>query len=91
MQLCYTCYTSLTIESIIMVGVRLGEKTEERLAHLAQMTGRSKSYYLKQAVEKFLDEREEYLIAISELEKVHQGESTIGIKELMKRIEEMDD
>jgi len=52
-----------------MLAVRLNHDTETRLAHLAKETGRSKSYYVKQAIENFLEEREDYLLALSVLEK----------------------
>ena len=52
-----------------MLAVRISEKLEERLSHLAEQTHRSKSYYVKQALESFLDEQEAHLLALSRLEK----------------------
>lgn len=52
-----------------MLAVRLPEKIEERLSELAKQTHRPKSYYVKQAIEEFLDEYEEHLLALSRLEK----------------------
>lgn len=52
-----------------MLAVRLPDKLEERLSHLAEQTHRSKSYYVKQAIQDFLDEQEDHLIALSRLEK----------------------
>ena len=52
-----------------MLAIRLPENLEERLSHLAAQTHRSKSYYVKQALQDFLDEQEEHLIALSRLEK----------------------
>jgi RHH-type rel operon transcriptional repressor/antitoxin RelB len=51
-----------------MLTVRLSPKMEARLARLAKRTGRSKSHYAKQAIAEFLDDREDYLIAVSRLE-----------------------
>ena len=51
-----------------MLTVRLSPKMEARLAQLAKRTGRSKSHYAKQAIAEFLDDQEDYLIAISRLE-----------------------
>ena len=42
-----------------MLAVRLPDLLEERLSHLAKQTHRSKSYYVKQAIQDFLDEQEE--------------------------------
>ena len=74
-----------------MLGVRLGEETEQRLAHLAKATGRSKSYYAKQAIDQFLEEREDLLLALAALEKVKAGEATVSLEEIREKIEQMDD
>lgn len=52
-----------------MLSVRIKEALEERLAELTNKTHRSKSYYVERALEQFLDEYEEYLIALSKLEE----------------------
>ncbi|MBI9108445.1 MAG: ribbon-helix-helix protein, CopG family [Spirochaetales bacterium] len=51
-----------------MIAVRLDEDLEKRLENLSHETGRSKSYYVKQAIETYLDDREDYLLALSVLE-----------------------
>jgi len=51
-----------------MLTVRLSPKLEARLNKLAKRTGRPKAYYAKQAIAEFLDEQEDYLIAIARLE-----------------------
>ena len=52
-----------------MISVRFPDIVEQRLASLAEKTGRSKSYYVHLAVEEFLKDREDYLLALSVLEK----------------------
>ena len=52
-----------------MLAVRLDPETEDKLNRLAHETGRSKSYYVKQAIENFLEEREDYLLALAVLER----------------------
>ena len=52
-----------------MLAVRLDPTTDERLTRLANETGRSKSYYVKQAIDAFLEDREDYLLALSVLER----------------------
>jgi RHH-type rel operon transcriptional repressor/antitoxin RelB len=49
--------------------VRLGTKLETRLERPARRTGRPKSLYTRRAVKEFLDEQEDYLIAIQRLEE----------------------
>ena len=52
-----------------MIAVRLDPTTDERLTRLANETGRSKSYYEKQAIDAFLEDREDYLLALAVLER----------------------
>jgi RHH-type transcriptional regulator, rel operon repressor / antitoxin RelB len=52
-----------------MLAVRLDPETEEKLNRLAHETGRSKSYYVKQAIADYLEEREDYLLALAVLER----------------------
>ena len=59
----------LVIQRYIMLAVRLDPTMDEKLSRLAQETGRSKSYYVKQAISDFLDEREYYLLALAVLER----------------------
>jgi len=66
-----------------MLGVRLDKETDERLQHLCQATRHTKSYYVRQALREFLDDREDYLLGISVLEK---HEPTISLKELEKKL-----
>ncbi len=44
-------------------------RTEDKLSNLAHETGRSKSYYVKQAIESFLEEHEDFLLALAVLER----------------------
>lgn len=52
-----------------MLAIRLDPETESKLTRLAHETGRSKSYYARQAIENYLEEREEYLLALAVLER----------------------
>ncbi len=52
-----------------MLTVRLSRNLESRLNRLAKRTGRPKSYYAKKAITEFLDEQEDYLIAVARLEE----------------------
>ncbi len=66
-----------------MLTVRLEPELEARLNELAEATGRSKSHYVRQALEEFLEDRADYLLAISLLEK---NEPTIGIDDLRREL-----
>ena len=63
----------------IMLGIRLEPELEEKLESLAKETGRSKSYYAREAIRQYLEDREDYLKGIAALE---QHEPTITLEEL---------
>lgn len=48
--------------------VRLSDEQERALEKLAADTGRTKSYYVKQALDQFLEDRADYLTALAALE-----------------------
>lgn len=52
-----------------LVAVRLPDELEEKLENLSNQTGRSKSYYMKKALEIYLEDREDYLLAVARLEE----------------------
>ncbi len=52
-----------------MIAVRLPEELEARLERVASETHRSKSYYIRKALEQFLEDQEDYLLAAARLEE----------------------
>jgi len=52
-----------------MTAVRLSEATEKRLDQLARKTGRTKSFYLRKALEQHLEDMEDYYLGMQALEK----------------------
>lgn len=46
-----------------MLGVRLEPEMEKRLERLAKKTGRTKSYYAKEAIRQYIEDREDSLLA----------------------------
>jgi RHH-type rel operon transcriptional repressor/antitoxin RelB len=52
-----------------MLSLRLDAELESRLAKLADLTGRTKTFYAKEAIQRYLDEMEETYLALSRLEK----------------------
>ena len=55
------------------VSIRLSPETEQRLDALAPRTGRSKAFYLRDAVERGLEGAEGYYLAADVLERVRNG------------------
>lgn len=52
-----------------MIAVRLPDDIEERLEMLAKKTGRTKTYYVREAVIDHLEELEDIYLSLSRLEK----------------------
>lgn len=52
-----------------MLAIRLPEEIEARLAELASKTGRTKTFYAKEAILKHLDDMEDKYLAIDRLER----------------------
>lgn len=57
--------------------IRLSPKAEQRLDFLAAQTVRTKAFYLRQMIEKGLDDLEDYYLAADVLEKVRRGDEKI--------------
>ena len=66
-----------------MLGIRLEPSLERRLERLAKKTGRSKSHYAREAIRQYLEDREDYLLGLSVLER---NEPTISLKDLERRL-----
>jgi RHH-type rel operon transcriptional repressor/antitoxin RelB len=49
--------------------VRIPKALDARLTKLAEKTGRAKSYYARKALEQYLEDTEDYLIAIERLKR----------------------
>ncbi|MFD4421891.1 DUF6290 family protein [Agromyces sp. NPDC058484] len=52
-----------------MASVRLNPAQEAALDRLAAETGRTKSYYVKEALDRYLEDRADYLLALAVLER----------------------
>jgi len=76
-------YYKYFIWSFEMLTVRLSPELEARLNKLAKRTGRPKAYYAKKAIAEFLDEQEDYLIAVSRLE---DQLPSISLDKVVKRL-----
>lgn len=67
-----------------MLSIRLSSEIEQRIAALAQKTGRSKTYYVRKAVEDFLEEEEDYLLAVARLEEKNDRVTFEEVKRLVE-------
>ena len=68
------------------VSLRLPEDISDRLTVLARRTGRSKTYYMIEAIREHLDDLEDVYLAETRLEEIRDGKAaTIGLEDIMKR------
>jgi RHH-type rel operon transcriptional repressor/antitoxin RelB len=51
-----------------MLAIRISDDMEQRLQHLAQKTGRTKTYYAREAILRYIEDLEDEYIALSRLE-----------------------
>ena len=63
--------------------VRIEDELDDRLGNLAHDTGRTKSYYTRQALLEFLEEREDYILGMNSLE--NKG-SVLSLAELERNL-----
>jgi RHH-type rel operon transcriptional repressor/antitoxin RelB len=51
-----------------MLAIRISHDIENRLQQLAQRTGRTKNYYAKEAILRFIEDMEDEYLALSRIE-----------------------
>jgi len=64
-----------------MLALRLPPEIEDRLGDLAKRTGRSKSFYAREAILTYLEDMEDAYLALSALE---EGGAPIPLEDVMK-------
>ncbi len=57
--------------------IRLAPEIEQRLDYLASHTGRTKAYYLREIIERGIEEMEDYYLAADVLEGVRKGQEQV--------------
>ena len=68
------------------VSLRLPEDISNRLQVLAQRTGRSKTYYMIEAIREYIGDLEDVYLAEREIKAIQAGKSkTAPLEEVMKR------
>jgi len=69
----YTCIANLEMP---MLALRLPEEIETRLDKLAKATGRTKSFYAREAIVEHLGDLEDLYLAEKRLMKIRGGKTT---------------
>jgi len=69
-----------------MLAIRLPSAVEKRLEKLARRTGRTKTFYVREAILQHLEDLEDVYLAEAALESIRRGEDRIiPLKDLIKR------
>ena len=69
-----------------MLAIRLPPTIEKRLERLARRTGRTKTFYVREALLEHLEDMEDVYLAEAALERIRTGEErTIPLKAVMER------
>lgn len=75
-----------------MLAIRLPEEIEQRLDFLAKETGRTKTFYAREAILNYLEDLEDIYLSQQVLECVKRGEERIySSKEVEEMLNAMDD
>mgnify|MGYP000936287265 CR=1 FL=1 len=69
-----------------MLTIRLPESTEERLSRLAKETGRTKSFYVKEALKNYLEDLEDIYLSDNVVDRIRKGEEDVISSEEMGKI-----
>ena len=68
------------------MSIRLPNEVETRLTNLATLTGRSKTFYVKEAILEHLDDIEDLYLAEKRLIDIKSGKTqTVALEDVMKR------
>jgi RHH-type rel operon transcriptional repressor/antitoxin RelB len=71
---------------VSMLAIRLPHSIEKRLEKLARRTGRTKTYYAREAILEHLDDLEDVYLAERRSELIRSGkERTIPLEKVMRR------
>ncbi|MEW5824807.1 MAG: DUF6290 family protein [Pseudomonadota bacterium] len=69
-----------------MLAIRLPAEIESRLDALAKATGRTKTYYAREAILEYLDDMEDLYLAEQRLADIRAGRSlTLSLDDVMKQ------
>ena len=81
------CYTRIAKLEIDMLAIRLPAEIEARLENLAKLTGRTKTFYAREAILEYLEDMEDLYLAEQVLADIQAGRSkTYTIEEVKKQL-----
>jgi RHH-type rel operon transcriptional repressor/antitoxin RelB len=78
-----SCYTCIARYFLPMLAIRLDKKTEDRLAQLARKTGRTKTFYAREAILTHLEDMEDAFLAV---QRIRANERTYSLDEVKREL-----
>lgn len=90
---CDTLNTCIRTSGLLKMptSIRLPEEIEKRLDMLAQKTGRTKAFYIREMILEKIDDMEDYYLAAHRAEKVRQGKEKVFSSEQVRKDLGLDD
>ena len=73
-----------------LLNIRVSNDLADRLGYLASKTGRTKSYYIREALESKIEELEDFYFAVQSLEKVASGKSKLWSQEDLEQARDLE-
>jgi len=71
--------------------IRLAPDVEQRLDSLASSTGRTKAYYLRELIERGIEDLEDYYLGMQVLERIRKGEEKVLSSDEVRKSLGLDD
>ncbi|MDR0579796.1 MAG: DUF6290 family protein [Campylobacteraceae bacterium] len=68
------------------LSIRLSKETEDRLSNLSREANVSQAKIIKDAVDNYLEDLEDYYKALKALERIKKGEKTYPASEIFKEL-----
>lgn len=65
--------------------IRLSPETERRLDYIASKTQRTKAFYIREMIERSIDDIEDYYLGAEVAERVRKGEEEVFTTEEIRR------
>ena len=86
-DICDILNTNILKESCMATSIRLNHEIEQRLDRLSAETGRTKAFYLRELIERGLEDLEDYYLGMEVLERLRKGEEhTVSLDEAEKEL-----
>lgn len=74
-----------------MLAIRLSNEIENRLEKLAKTTGRTKTFYVREAIMTHLEDLEDYYLAADTISRVQEGKEKTHSSQSVRKYLDLED